>query len=56
MSEIFPESIRNLPQAMLCVKSTVSFDIDGAGEVVNENTGRLLEPKNVEQLIKTKAF
>ena len=56
MSEIFPEPIRNLPQAMLCGKSAVSFDIDGAGKVVNKNTGRLLEPENVEQLIKTKEF
>ena len=43
---------RSLPQAMLCGKPVVSFDIDGAHEVVNENTGRLVEPKNVEQLTK----
>jgi glycosyltransferase involved in cell wall biosynthesis len=42
---------RTLPQAMLCGKPAVSFDVDGAREVVNENTGRLIEPKNVEQLI-----
>ncbi len=41
---------RALPQAMLCAKPAVSFDIDGAREVINENTGRLVEPKNVEQL------
>ncbi|MHC4075579.1 MAG: glycosyltransferase family 4 protein [Planctomycetota bacterium] len=41
---------RALPQAMLCGKPAVSFDVDGAREVVNENTGRLIEPKNVEQL------
>jgi glycosyltransferase involved in cell wall biosynthesis len=41
---------RTLPQAMLCAKPAVSFDIDGAREVVNENTGRLIEPKNIEQL------
>ena len=41
---------RTLPQAMLCGKLAVSFDVDGAHEVVNENTGRLIEPKNVEQL------
>lgn len=41
---------RTLPQAMLCGKPVVSFDVDGAKEVVNENTGRLIEPKNVEQL------
>jgi glycosyltransferase involved in cell wall biosynthesis len=42
---------RTLPQAMLCAKPAVSFDVDGTREVVNENTGRLIEPKNVEQLI-----
>ena len=41
---------RTLPQAMLCGKPVVSFDIDGAREVVNEKTGRLIEPKNIEQL------
>ena len=41
---------RTLPQAMLCSKPVVSFDVDGAREVVNEKTGRLIEPKNVEQL------
>ena len=41
---------RALPQAMLCAKPAVSFDVDGAREVVNENTGRLIEPMNVEQL------
>jgi glycosyltransferase involved in cell wall biosynthesis len=43
---------RTLPQAMLCGRPAVSFDVDGAREVVNENTGRLIEPKNVEQLTK----
>jgi glycosyltransferase involved in cell wall biosynthesis len=43
---------RTLPQAMLCAKPAVSFDVDGAREVVNETTGRLIEPKNVEQLTK----
>jgi glycosyltransferase involved in cell wall biosynthesis len=42
---------RTLPQAMLCGRPAISFDIDGAREVVNENTGRLIEPKNVDQLI-----
>jgi glycosyltransferase involved in cell wall biosynthesis len=41
---------RTLPQAMLCGKPAISFDVDGAREVVNVNTGRLIEPKNVEQL------
>jgi glycosyltransferase involved in cell wall biosynthesis len=42
---------RALPQAMLCGRPAISFDLDGAPEVVNENTGRLVEPKNVHQLI-----
>jgi glycosyltransferase involved in cell wall biosynthesis len=42
---------RALPQAMLCGKPAISFDVDGAKEVVNENTGRLIQPKNIEQLI-----
>ena len=41
---------RTLPQAMLCGKPAISFDVDGAKEVVNENTGRLVKPKNIEQL------
>jgi len=41
---------RVLPQAMLCGKPVVSFDIDGAREAVNENTGFLVEPENVDQL------
>jgi len=41
---------RVLPQAMLCGKPVVSFDIDGAKEVVNENTGRLIAPEDVEGL------
>ncbi len=43
---------RTLPQAMLCGRPAISFDVDGAREVVNENTGRLIEPKNIEQLTK----
>ena len=42
---------RTLPQAMLCARPAISFDVDGAREVVNPNTGRLVEPKNVPQLI-----
>jgi glycosyltransferase involved in cell wall biosynthesis len=41
---------RTLPQALLAGKPAISFDVDGAREVVNENTGRLIEPKNIEQL------
>ena len=43
---------RTLPQAMLCGRPAVSFDIDGAKEVVNEATGRLIEPQNVVKLTK----
>jgi glycosyltransferase involved in cell wall biosynthesis len=46
---------RALPQAMLCGRPVISFDVDGAKEVVNENTGRLIEPKNIEQLINASA-
>jgi glycosyltransferase involved in cell wall biosynthesis len=42
---------RAIPQAMLCGLPAVAFDLDGTREVVNENTGRLIEPQNVEQLI-----
>jgi glycosyltransferase involved in cell wall biosynthesis len=42
---------RTLPQAMLCGKPAISFDVDGAREVVNANTGRLIEPKNIRQLV-----
>jgi glycosyltransferase involved in cell wall biosynthesis len=41
---------RVLPQAMLCGKPVVSFDIDGAKEVVNEKTGFFIEPENIDQL------
>jgi glycosyltransferase involved in cell wall biosynthesis len=39
-----------LPQVMLCGKPAISFDTDGAKEVVNENTGRLIPPKDIEKL------
>ncbi len=42
---------RTLPQAMLCARPAISFDVDGAREVVNDSTGRLIEPKNVGQLV-----
>jgi glycosyltransferase involved in cell wall biosynthesis len=41
---------RVLPQAFLCGKPAITFDIDGANEVVNPDTGRLIEPENIEQL------
>ncbi len=42
---------RAIPQGMLCGLPAVAFDLDGTREVVNENTGRLIEPQNVERLI-----
>ena len=44
---------RVLPQAFLCGRPAISFDIDGASEVVNPDTGRLVEPENIEQLTET---
>jgi glycosyltransferase involved in cell wall biosynthesis len=41
---------RALPQGMLAGKPVISFDIDGAKEVVNENTGRLIPPEDVDAL------
>lgn len=41
---------RTLPQAMLCSRPAISFDIDGAREVVTDSTGRLIQPKNIDQL------
>ena len=39
---------RVLPQAMLAGKPAISFDIDGAKEVVNETTGRLVDAEDVD--------
>jgi glycosyltransferase involved in cell wall biosynthesis len=41
---------RALPQAMLAGKGVISFDVDGAREVVNSETGILLPPKDVAGL------
>jgi len=41
---------RALPQAMLAGKPVVSFDVDGAREVVDAQTGILLPPKDVAGL------
>jgi len=41
---------RVLPQAMLCGKPVVSFDIDGAREVINDRTGRLIPPEDADAL------
>jgi len=37
---------RTLPQAMLAGKPVISFDVDGAAEVVDADTGILLKPKD----------
>lgn len=42
---------RVLPQAMLCGKPVVSFDIDGAKEVVNPQTGILTPPCQISPLV-----
>jgi len=42
---------RTLPQAMLCGRPAISFDVDGAREVVNDDTGRLVEPKDTRRLV-----
>jgi glycosyltransferase involved in cell wall biosynthesis len=41
---------RALPQAMLAGRPVVSFDVDGAREVVSADTGILLRPKDVAGL------
>ena len=42
---------RAIPQAMLCAKPAIAFDLDGSSEVINQNTGRLVKPKNIEDLV-----
>ncbi len=41
---------RTLPQALLCSRPAVSFDVDGAREVVNPYTGRLVPAKDLSAL------
>ncbi|HAU37858.1 MAG TPA: glycosyltransferase family 1 protein [Phycisphaerales bacterium] len=41
---------RALPQAMLAARPVVSYDVDGAREVVTPETGILLPPRDVEGL------
>jgi len=41
---------RAIPQGMLCGKPVIAFDLDGSREVVNENTGRLVDAKNIDEL------
>jgi len=43
---------RALPQALLCARPVISFDVDGAREVVvNDRTGFLIAPKDLPGLI-----
>ncbi|MCP4707351.1 MAG: glycosyltransferase family 4 protein [Planctomycetes bacterium] len=43
---------RALPQALLCGKPAISFDVDGAREVIiNDKTGCLIPPKDILALI-----
>ena len=41
---------RTIPQAMLAGKPVISFDVDGASEVVDDHTGILLPPRDVDGL------
>ncbi len=41
---------RTLPQAIIAGKPVISFDVDGAREVVNSYTGALLEPRDIGAL------
>ena len=41
---------RALPQAMLAGRPVVSFDVDGAADVVDESIGILLPPKDAKAL------
>jgi glycosyltransferase involved in cell wall biosynthesis len=42
---------RALPQALLCGKPVISYDVDGAREVIiNDQTGYLIPPKDVRAL------
>ncbi|MCK5558153.1 MAG: glycosyltransferase, partial [Candidatus Hydrogenedentes bacterium] len=42
---------RAIPQAMLAGKPVISFDVDGAREVVDGETGALLPPGDTEGLV-----
>jgi glycosyltransferase involved in cell wall biosynthesis len=41
---------RAIPQAMLAGRPVISFDVDGAAEVVDDRTGILLPPRDVDGL------
>jgi len=42
---------RAIVQGFLCGKPAVAFELDGTPEVVNPDTGRLVVPGNIEQLV-----
>jgi glycosyltransferase involved in cell wall biosynthesis len=42
---------RAIPQAMLAARPVISFDVDGAREVVTPDTGILVPPGNVQALV-----
>ncbi|MBI9017960.1 MAG: glycosyltransferase family 4 protein [Phycisphaerae bacterium] len=43
---------RTLPQSLLCGKPAISFDVDGAKEVIkNDQTGYLVKAKDIEGLV-----
>jgi glycosyltransferase involved in cell wall biosynthesis len=45
---------RALPQALLCSKPVISFDVDGAAEVVRDDqTGYLIAPQDIAALAQT---
>ena len=51
-TSLFEGLARVLPQAFAAQKPVVSFDIDGAHEIItNDRTGYLVQPGNHEQLV-----
>ena len=42
---------RAVPQVMLAKKPAIAFDVDGTCEVINENTGVLVKPMDIDGLI-----
>ncbi len=42
---------RAVPQVMLAKKPAIAFDVDGTSEVINENTGILVKPRDMDGLI-----
>ena len=42
---------RAVPQVMLAKKPAIAFDVDGTSEVINDNTGVLVKPRDIDGLI-----